>query len=158
VEAARQYVFYPAERAGGDRPYVWVELAVPVVPPALPVLSETASRSATPAGVTQLPDETDSQTDSEADLQSDSETDLQSDSETDSQSDSEADLQSDSETDSKIDSEVDLQTDSEADSEADLVDPVGSAGVDSVEMVDSGDPQDLPGSDGPVDREDGKVE
>jgi hypothetical protein len=145
---------------------VWVELAVPVVPPALPVLSETASRSATPAGVTQLPDETDSQTDSEADLQSDSETDLQSDSETDSQSDSEADLQSDSETDSKIDSEtdskidseVDLQTDSEADSEADLVDPVGSAGVDSVEMVDSGDPQDLPGSDGPVDREDGKVE
>ena len=142
VEAARQYVFYPAERAGGDRPYVWVELAVPVVPPALPVLSETASRSATPAGVTQLPDETDSQTDSEADLQSDSET----------------DLQSDSETDSKIDSEVDLQTDSEADSEADLVDPVESAGVDSVEMVDSGDPQDLPGSDGPVDREDGKVE
>ena len=51
VEAARQYVFYPAEKANGDRPYVWVELAMPLVPLALPDPSETASRTATPIGI-----------------------------------------------------------------------------------------------------------
>ena len=51
VEAARQYVFYPAEKANGDRPYVWVELAMPLVPLALPDPSETASRTASPIGI-----------------------------------------------------------------------------------------------------------
>ncbi|MCH7685102.1 MAG: energy transducer TonB [Planctomycetes bacterium] len=43
VAAAQQYVFYPAERKNGERPFVWVELAMPVVPPAGHKAVETAS-------------------------------------------------------------------------------------------------------------------